>query len=142
MKQINEEILDAWLELNHVIDNEKIVSQLPYNEILIYRYLYQRQTQEVTATQLCQAIGMLKSQMNRTLTAMEEKHLIHRIRSTQDKRQIFVSINKEHMEVYESEHTRILHIVDRLVERIGIEEAQNALSLFRQIAQIAKEEMK
>ena len=37
MKDFNEELLDAWLNLTGAINNEKIVSQLPYNEVIICR---------------------------------------------------------------------------------------------------------
>ena len=142
MAGFNEDLLDAWLQLTLVIDNEKIVSGMPLNEILIYRYLYHHQTEDITATTLCQAIGMLKSQMNRTLTSMEEKELIHRVRSHKDKRQIFVHLNEAHISLYEQEHARIIHIVDCLIERVGTENAKEALKLFQLIAQIAREEIR
>ena len=114
---------------------------MPLNEILIYRYLYCNQDKDVTATDLCNAIGMLKSQMNRTLTSMEEKELIYRLRSSQDKRQVFVLLNMEHTSLYEKEHARILRIVDRLIERVGMDNAEKTLKLFKLIARIAKEEI-
>ena len=80
--------------------------------------------------------------MNRTLTSMEEKELIHRVRSHKDKRQIFVHLNEAHISLYEQEHARILHIVDCLIERVGTENAKEALKLFQLIAQIAREEIR
>ncbi len=141
MNSINEEILEAWLQLTIAINNEKIVSEMPLNEMLVYRYLYHNQDKDITATDLCLEMDMLKSQMNRTLTSMEDKHMIHRRRSQKDKRQIFVQLNSEHIHLYEKEHERILHIVDRLVERLGKEEAKKALNLFKLIASVAKEEI-
>ncbi len=138
---MNEEILEAWLKLNVAINHERIVSELPYNETLIYRYLYNHQDQVVTATKLCEVTGMLKSQMNRTLTSMEEKQLIFRQRSKHDKRQIEVTINKDHISIYETQHERIIRIVDRLIERVGEDNAKTALMLFEMIAEIAKEEL-
>ena len=138
---MNEDILEAWLQLNMAINNEKIVSKMPLNEMLIYRYLYQHQDEQITASKLCEVIDMLKSQMNRTLSSMEEKKLIYRTRSSRDKRRIYVSLNMENAFLYEKEHERILHIVDQLIERVGKENAEKALDLFRLIAQIAKEEI-
>ena len=85
---------------------------------------------------------MQKSQMNRTLTSMEDKNIITRTRSEDDKRKIFVSLNDSQIEIYEKEHQRILRIVDKLIDRVGQENAQKALELFRLIAHIAKEEFK
>ena len=53
-----------------------------------------------------------------------------------------VTLNEEQIKVYEDEHERILKIVDKLIERVGKENAQKALELFELIAHIAKEEIK
>ena len=89
----NEQVLEAWLQMTTVINNERITSDLPYNESMICRYLYQNQNQDVTATDLCNYMRMQKSQMNRTLTSMEKKNLITRVRSEQDNRKIYVTLN-------------------------------------------------
>ena len=124
---MNEDILEAWLQLSMAINNEKIVSEMPLNEMLIYRYLYQHQDEQITASKLCEVIDMLKSQMNRTLSSMEEKKLIYRIRSSRDKRRIYVSLNMENAFLYEKEHERILHIVDQLIERVGKENVEKTI---------------
>lgn len=80
--------------------------------------------------------------MNRTLTSMENKKILTRTRSSGDKRKIYVTLNEEQIKVYEDEHERILKIVDKLIERVGKENAQKALELFELIAHIAKEEIK
>lgn len=141
MKKINEEILEAWLKLTSTINNERIVNQLPLNETLICRILYQNQGKEITATDLCMMTKMQKSQMNRTLTSMESKNIIKRERSVQDKRRIFVTLNDDEIENYEKEHQRILNIVDQVVGRIGDDNAQKALDLFKLITHIAEEEI-
>ena len=73
---------------------------------------------------------------------MENKKILTRTRSSGDKRKIYVTLNEEQIKVYEDEHERILKIVDKLIERVGKENAQKALELFELIAHIAKEEIK
>lgn len=69
----NEQVLEAWLQMTTVINNERITPDLPYNESMICRYLYQNQDINVIATDLCNYMRMQKSQMNRTLTSMEKR---------------------------------------------------------------------
>ena len=99
MKDLNEEVLDAWLRLTTAISNAKLVSDMPYNEALICNLLYNSQKQQpdipLTATDLCKTTQILKSQMNRTLQSMEDKGLIERERSTLDKRQVFLRLNTD-----------------------------------------------
>lgn len=139
----NEKLLQSWLRLSTAICNERIVSDLPYNESLICHILYKQQLQYpgcyLTATDLCRETKILKSQMNRTLGNMEEKGLIVRERSGKDKRQVFVKFNPEQMRIYEEQHQKILAIIDGLVRKIGKEKAEEAMILFELVADTAQE---
>ena len=88
MNELNEQILDAWIQLTTAINNERIVSEMPLNEA-----------------------------------------------------QIFIALNEDKMLLYREQHEHILSIVNKLVDRIGEENANQALKLFNLIAQIAGEEI-
>ena len=134
----NEQVLEAWLQMTTVINNERITPDLPYNESMICRYLYQNQDINVTATDLCNYMRMQKSQMNRTLTSME-KELITRIRSEQDTRKIYITLNDSMLKIYKTQHEKILKIVDELFDKIGYERQSEVIKLFDLITQTAKE---
>ena len=57
MEATREEILRVWMQLSLAINNERVVSGLPYNEFLICSILYWNQKREapreLTATDLC-----------------------------------------------------------------------------------------
>ena len=135
----NEQVLEAWIQMTTVINNEIITSDLPYNESMICRYLYQNQNQDVTATDLCNYMRMQKSQMNRTLTSMEKKNLITRIRSEKDTRKIYITLNDSMIKIYKEQHEKILSIVDQLFDKIGYERQPEVIELFDLITQTAKE---
>lgn len=141
MSNLNEQILDAWIQLTTVIDNNRIVSEMPLNEALICRILSERGEKNITATYLCELTKMQKSQMNRTLTSMEEKGWIERKRSEEDKRQIFVTLNEEQSAFYREQHEHVLKVVEKLIACIGEEKATQALKLFTLISKIAEEEL-
>ena len=145
MQNINEKVLSAWLKLSTTICNERISSELPYNESLIcgilHRNAVENPEKQMTATELCEQTNIQKSQMNRTLNSMEEKGLIDRIRSKKDKRQVFVKINMENAEVYENQHKKVLDIVDTVLEKVGKEKAEEIAQLFTLISKKAKEVM-
>lgn len=142
---MNEKVLEAWLRLSTTICNERIVSRMPYNEAVICGILYYnekaKKNEKITATELCTRVRMLKSQMNRTLNSMEEKGLIKRERSVSDKRQVYVTLNMENVEIYEQQHEKILEFVDTLLERIGKDKAGEIIRLFHLIADTADEVM-
>lgn len=130
MSELNEQILDAWIHLTTAINNERIVSEMPLNEALICRILYKNQESEITATDLC------------TWTKMQKKNWIQRQRSKKDRRQILIALNEEKMRAYQEQHEHVLNIVNKLVERIGRENAEKTVELFNLIEQIAREEIK
>ncbi len=135
----NEALLKTWLRLSTSIINNRLVSEMSYNESLICNILYSGTKAGIamTATELCRFTKMLKSQMNRTLNILEEKKLILRERSAADKRQVLILFNMEHAQAYEKQHQDILKIVDHVINKLGPDETRQAISLFSKIADIA-----
>lgn len=138
INQKSEQILSAWLKMTMIINNDKLTETLPFNEAMICRCLYENRNTNVIASQLCEWMHMKKSQMNRTLTNMENKKLIQRIRNVEDKRQIFIVLNDEMIDVYQKQHQKILQIVDDICKELGDEKTEEILSMFSLVANIAE----
>lgn len=133
MENLNEELLNAWLRLTTSIVSSRIVPDMTYNESLVCNILYnhyKHSDEKLTATILCRETKMLKSQMNRTLNRLEERGMITRERSTQDKRHVFVTPVLENCSGYIAQHKKILHAMDAMIERMGVEKAQQAIEIF------------
>lgn len=143
MKAKNEQLLDVWLQLSTAINNERVVSDVPFNESLICNILYRTQMQDpdrrLTATDLCNATRMLKSQMNRTLNSMEEKGFITRERSETDKRQVYVTLNLDQALPYKDQHSKILELIDIIIDKMGEDKVLQTIDLLTQISNIARE---
>ena len=134
----NERVLKSWIHMLMAVNGEHAVSSLTYNEAVICNVLI-NSDQENTATDLCNVMKMQKSQMNRTLTSMEDKGMIRRIRSESDKRQIIIEFIDDEKNPYFSEHEKILKYVDRLLEHFGVDKIENMIELFDYISKIAQE---
>lgn len=141
MKETNEGLLRAWLKLSTSVVNDRVVSDLSYNEALICNILYREKVtnpeSHMTATDLCQETRMLKSQMNRTLCRMEARGLICRERSEEDKRKIYVFMNPDHMGMYHDLHRKVLKLVDGIVAEIGEQKARLITDLMEEISTAA-----
>ena len=65
MQNMNEKVLNAWLRLSTTICNERIVSEMPYNESLICGILHHNALahpeKKITATELCEKTNIQKS---------------------------------------------------------------------------------
>lgn len=138
MNYLGEDLLDAWLTLSSIISNERLVSYMPFNEAyvcnLLYKQMIKNPTICLTATDLCTQTRMLKSQMNKTLKSLEEKGLIQKTRSTQDKRIIYISLCQDQLHIYEQEHTQTLQLIGKLIEKTGIENTHKTITLLNDLA--------
>ncbi len=137
MKDLNERVLEAWIELTSTINNDRLVPSLTYNEALVCHYVYLKD-EKMTASLLCAKTGILKSQMNRILNQLEAKGSIFRHRSDTDRRDIYIEPNRDNP-VFVDQHEHILKLVDKITSRLGPEKSLEVIKLFQQITNIAKE---
>jgi len=141
--QLNEVLLGAWLKLSTAINNSRLVSEMSYNESLICNILYRNATENpetaLTATDLCSETKILKSQMNRILTQLEDKNLITRERSVEDKRKILVRLTTEQSNAYLIQHKQILNLLDDIIEKLGEEQTKEIIRALNGITDVASE---
>ena len=144
--QLNEVLLGAWLKISTAINNSRLVSEMSYNESLICNILYRNATEHpdrfLTATDLCAETKILKSQMNRILTQLEEKNLITRERSVKDKRKVFVRLTTEQSNAYLKQHAQILNLLDSIIEKLGEEKTLEIIKALNGVSDIAGEIIK
>lgn len=141
MDALNERLLTAWLQLSVNLTNERVVSAMPFKEALVCNLLSKAGGRQVTATELCEETKMLKSQMNRVLTSLEEKGLICRERSVTDKRQVYVTLAREpeRTALFREEHARNLRVVDEVIARFGAERTEQLVGELTEISEIVEE---
>lgn len=68
-----------------------------------------------------------------------KKKLITRVRSEDDNRKIYITLNDSMIKIYKAQHEKILEIVDQLFDKIGYEKQPEVIELFDLITQTAKE---
>ena len=114
-------LLSAWLSLTSTLWNKRLVSDLTYNEAHVMGILLRKKSSGApcTATMLIQYTRLLKSQMNKLLTTLENKGYITRTRSSEDKRVIFIALTESGEAAYLAEHAHV-----EAIAQIGEEKAQ------------------
>lgn len=119
-------LLSAWLSLTSTLWNKRLVSDLTYNEAHVMGILLRKKSSGApcTATMLIQYTRLLKSQMNKLLTTLENKGYITRTRSSEDKRVIFIALTESGEAAYLVEHAHVEAIVSQLIAQIGEDKAQ------------------
>lgn len=142
---LNEKLLSTWLRLGAVIDNQRLVSQLPFNEAMVCGLLLRAQEEgrSLTASDLCAQTRILKSQMNAILQSLEKKGFLRRQRSQSDLRRVELSLLPDGVTCYRESHRQTLALVDRLIAAVGQDTIETLIPLLLQVAdnfdQILKE---
>lgn len=131
---LSEELLEAWLRLSCVIDNQRLAADFPFNEALVCGLLSRQESGCRTASELCARTRILKSQMNAILRSLEDKGVIARQRSQTDRRRVELRLLPAGLERYRASHRQALDTVDRLVSSMGEDAARQLLPLLRRAA--------
>lgn len=132
---LNEDLLTAWLRLSNAINNQRLVKGLSFNEALVCNLLAKAGGAGgcLTAGELCRETRILKSQMNAILLSLEEKGLLRRQRSQQDRRRVELWLTEKGIARYEASHGRILELVDRLIAAQGDEAVRQLIPMLHQL---------
>ena len=136
MESLGEDLIRIWLRISGVIKNNRLISSMTFNEIFVCNILYQQKIQSsslLTATEVCQKMKLLKSQMNKVLNSLEKQGMVRRIRSEQDKRKIYLELVDENLHHYLDEHERVLAMLSQLIESLGIEKVQQVITLMTEV---------
>ena len=114
-------LLDAWLSLTSTLWNTRLVSTMSFNECHILGILLRHGEEEKpqTATGLIALTHMLKSQMNKVLTTLENKGFIIRERAQSDRRLVYIRLTEAGRAAYIREHAHIDAVLRKVVEHIG-----------------------
>ena len=141
--EVGEALLDAWVNTSTSIINQRVVSLLTYKESLVCRELKRAgavlggKVAGMTATELCRATRMVKSQMNHILTSLEEKSVVVRNRSKKDKRRVEVLLDASPDGLYQRQHAQIVDIVNQFVAQMGVDKAWEATDILDELTEAA-----
>lgn len=145
MESLNEKMLSAWLTMSSVVNNERLVSSIPFNEAHVCNLLYRQRIEApdiyLTATELCTQTRMLKSQMNKVLVSLEKQNMIRRFPAPDDKRKAYIRLVEENLPKFEAVHARSIALVDRAIERLGDKDAELLVNLFLRVADYVDESL-
>jgi DNA-binding MarR family transcriptional regulator len=110
---------------------------MTYNESMVCNLLCKQQKkggEALTPTDLCSGLQIRKSQMNVILNSLEKKAWITRSRSEADKRNVYVGLTEEGLQVYQEAHRKILELPGGLIQRLGEEKIQTFAATMQEVA--------
>lgn len=143
--KIAEDLLIAWLTCSMNIRANRFLSNLTFNQMIVCGFLAKNLREGgngLTATELCEVTGLLKSQMNKVLSQLDERDLIARRADPNDARRTVLTLapcpDQESMTAYEYEHEQIMAAVEAVTDALGEDKAQELTRLLHAATEAAK----
>ncbi len=126
-----EDLLDAWIRMAAGVRGNRLLKSFSLNEMLVCNFLCRSGSSkgEITATEIGHRLRLLKSQMNKILTELEERGIVERYRSGNDRRKVYIRLTGEGRVSYLKEHDRVLMIFDSIRDSLGDENTCRLASL-------------
>ncbi|MCD8179955.1 MAG: MarR family transcriptional regulator [Firmicutes bacterium] len=135
-KELNDivgSVLNTWVRFEGVMRTTMMSGSLTHREFAVCNMI-ENSTEPVTATELCEKLAMHKSQMNRTLSELEKMGIITRERSVEDKRKVYIRLNKDGADAYYDMNGKALAYTEAVVENIGTDRLMRIKDAFSEVS--------
>lgn len=122
------------------------LGNLLHSEYMLLQKIYHApKTQEekdgVRVSELAEGLHLAPSAVSRLLSSMEEKGLVAREVSRNDRRNTYVSITEEGERQRKLTADNMKLVINRVIERMGTEEIEKLIGLWEMTSNIMQEEM-
>ena len=134
---LGEVLIGAWVQLTGALKNTRMTQGMNYNEAIVMMLAYNRFREDgegrISFGEITEKTKMLKSLVNRTITALEQKGLLERCEG-RDKRMTFVRPVRERLDVFLAVHNQSLALAQAAIAVVGEEDIRTFVRISDKIA--------
>ncbi len=131
-------LLQSWVKLSGILKNSRFTKGLSYNESIIMLQLYEQfqnnESSLLSVKEIIACTGMLKSQVNRTINALEQKGLLERCRLEGDQRIVYIRCCRKNLDDFLKVHDSSMSIARSIEEIIGPEDTAAFIRIVEKIS--------
>lgn len=133
----------STLEISHVEFSTLLhVGMLQRNEFTQPEFTEGKELSKVKISDLTRAMSTSKSATSKMLKNLEEKGYIIRIDDKKDKRIVYIELTSLGEETLEKERVKMSGLLNRVLEKVGKDNADQLLALLEKFYSTMEEEMK
>ncbi|MCL2859704.1 MAG: MarR family transcriptional regulator [Oscillospiraceae bacterium] len=93
----------------------------------------------VTITEIIEKLQIAKPTASQMLNSLEEKSLIERIRTNEDRRVVYVKLTEKGKEVLEKAHKEFSKLTKNLITKLGKKDTEELIRILEKLYIIAKD---
>lgn len=131
-------LLQAWVQLSGILKNSRFTKGLSYNEAIVMLHLYEQWQYDgeglLSVKEIIACTGMLKSLVNRTINALEQKGLLERCHKDGDKRILYVRCCRDNLDGFLKVHDSSMSIARSIEDIIGPDDTAAFIRIVDKIA--------
>lgn len=135
---LEERMLGAWIGIRGMLKDSRITEGLTYNEAVVMKIVYDQYRRDGVGRTAVSAIvrrtNMLKSLVNRTVSALCQRGYLRRERGKEDGRSLFVCPVEERLGDFLAVHRQSLTLARSIVEVIGEADAEAFVRMYERLA--------
>ena len=132
------DLLRAWVQLSAILKNSRFTKDLPYNEAIVMLMLYERYQQDgigiLSVKEITSSTRMLKSLVNRTINALEDKGLLTRCQADGDRRIGYVRCVEDKLGIFLQVHASSMEIAAQISQIIGPEDTEAFIRIVNKLS--------
>lgn len=137
--KLEEEVILSWVRLTGILKNTRLTQGMIYNEAIIMLFVNTRFEKDgvglVSFKEIVSETKMLKSLVNRTIESLVKKGLLERCDGEEDRRTTYIRPVPENLQSYLEVHGRTLEMVQKIIDIIGVEDAEAFVRLTNKLVE-------
>lgn len=143
MEDLNVKLFDSIKKFNKIMTNNySNYKKLNTNDLILCSYLYKNEEKnKITQVKdLSDYMVISRPAVNTILNRLEDRQIIERYRLKDDRKSVFVRLSKKAHNLYELEKEKFSKFMQKVIDGIGIEDANKLIELLGKVNNIMEEE--
>lgn len=133
---IKEDLLNSWINASLTFKANRYLDDASLNEMLVLKEIMKNEN--INASDLCERMHILKSQMSHLIDKMENKGYIKRHKDVNDERRVSLTITDLGINTYKKEHEIVLKIMSDVETKLGKKKTNDLCRLLYDAANAVK----
>lgn len=134
-KDLREQLLSAWIDINGFFKDSRMTKALTYNEAIVMKLAFDQYRSDgigqISVQTILKQTRMLKSLANRTINSLCEQGYLAKERNQDDARELSVRLIPERLNDFLAVHEQSLHLAQAVIDAIGVADTEEFVRICR-----------
>jgi DNA-binding MarR family transcriptional regulator len=140
------ELFEVIKRFRKISRSDNYLKDLNANEIMVCGILMQAKMNQnidkIQAKDLSEKLKISRPALNTLLNKLEDKELIERIRTKENRKSVFIGLTEKAYDKYHNEQMKFVTFMNNIVTKMGEEDTDKLINLLNKLYTIMEDEVK